>query len=204
MIPVFKNRKNKAVTLSDGEVIWNSRSCAVVAQICLFSLVDHTWYILLGQRGTGTPDFQGYWGLPCGYLDWDETLCEAVIREVWEECGLYLPELSTNANFVDANSSLVSSAPFSDEPWSITDKTDNTKQNISMHYAVFIGWKGEFPVLSNAFSEPNEVDNLAWVPMQKATQLVLAFDHHKRITKLLTEQQQQFALFAQRVLILKS
>ena len=197
MTPVFKNRKNQPIALPDGEVVWNSRSCAVVAQICLFNLEDNTWYILLGQRGSGTPDFQGYWGLPCGYLDWDETLCEAVIREVWEECGLYLPNLSAHPNFVYSNSSLATPEPFNDEPWGITDRTDNAKQNISMHFVVMLAWRGEFPELTNAFSEPNEVDGLEWVVMQNATQMKLAFDHHKRIAKLLADKQQQFEAFEQ-------
>lgn len=196
--PVFNNRKNQPVEIPGGETIWNSRSCAVVAQICLYNQSDRNWYILLGKRGSGTPDFQGFWGLPCGYLDWDESLCEAVIREVWEECGLFLPSLSSHPNFLYSDSSLVSPEPFSDAPWSITDRTDNAKQNISMHYAVLVGWNGALPELSDAFADPNEVDGLEWVEMTKATELELAFGHQKRIAKLYADWQAQFAVLEQK------
>lgn len=186
--PKFNNRKNEQLDLPDGRTIWHARSCAVVAEICMYHTQHRLWYVLLGERGSGTPDFQGYWGLPCGYLDWNETLCQAVIREVWEECGLHLPSLSTSEQFVKSNSTLTQSAELTDVPWAVTDHIDNTKQNISLHYAVLFAWNGsEFPALSNENADLNEVGGLAWVPIHEATQMILAFNHQKRIAKLLHE-----------------
>ena len=45
-------------------------------------------YLLIEKRGPGCPDEIGKWANPTGYLDWDETLKEALAREVWEEIGL--------------------------------------------------------------------------------------------------------------------
>lgn len=189
MKPVFKNRKNSPIDLPGGETIWHSRSCAVVAQVCLFNLTDATWYILLGKRGSGTPDFQGFWGLPCGYLDWDETLCQAVIREIWEECGLHLPALSQHPDFVFSTSSITRDGEFLDAPWSLTDRIDNAKQNISMHYFIPFIWRGsEFPQLSSENADTNEVDELAWVPIDQAISMNLAFNHQQRIQMLWNEQ----------------
>jgi 8-oxo-dGTP diphosphatase len=42
--------------------------------------------ILLIKRANDP--FKGYWALPGGYVDWDETTEEAVAREVMEETGL--------------------------------------------------------------------------------------------------------------------
>ena len=42
--------------------------------------------ILLIKRGVNP--FQGYWALPGGYVEWDESTEEAVAREVSEEIGL--------------------------------------------------------------------------------------------------------------------
>lgn len=194
MNPVFKNRKNEPLLLEDGRTVWNSRSCAVVAQICLYHKVSQQWYVLLGQRGQGAPDFQGWWGLPCGYLDWDETLCEAVVREVWEECGLFLPALSSLEGFIGSQSSLTQPAPHTDVPWAVTDHIDNDKQNISLHYAVLFAWRGEaLPALSMAHAEPDEVEALAWVSIQEAVNMRLAFNHHKRIDKLIAHQADAFA-----------
>ena len=72
-----------------GREYWISRSVAVVGFIYGYD-EDEKEYILAVQRGTGTPDpeFVGKWCLPCGYLDYDETLEEALQREVFEETGV--------------------------------------------------------------------------------------------------------------------
>ena len=46
--------------------------------------------VLLVQRGT-VPD-KGLWATPGGYVEWDESAEEAVIREVKEETGLDIKE----------------------------------------------------------------------------------------------------------------
>ena len=194
MRPLFKNRKNEPLDLPDGRTIWHARSCAVVAEICVFNTQNKTWYVLLGERGKGTPDFQGYWGLPCGYLDWDETLCQAVVREVWEECGLYLPSLAQHASFIVSNSSLTREGEFLDMPWSVTDHVDNPKQNISLHYAILFAWQSmPLPALTNANADPFEVEGLEWVPINQAVSMNLAFNHQKRIAKMVVELPALFA-----------
>ena len=67
---------------------WFSRSVAVATAVILQD--NEQWYILAGQRGTGTPDYQGYWNLPCGYLDYNEDAKTAAAREVFEETGIKL------------------------------------------------------------------------------------------------------------------
>lgn len=42
--------------------------------------------VLLIKRGV--EPFKGYWGLPGGYVGWDETIADAVKREVREELGV--------------------------------------------------------------------------------------------------------------------
>lgn len=195
MPPNFKNRRNEPIQREDGSVIWHSRSVAVVAEICLYQPQQNQWYILIGQRGSGTPDFQGYWGLPCGYLDWNETLCEAVVREVWEECGLFLPELSQQNGFIYSASSLLQNQQaFNDTPWAVTDHLGDNKQNISLHFAAMFGWGNtHLPELSNINADPDEVSGLAWQPITQAMQMQLAFNHHLRIRKVLDELQSPMA-----------
>jgi NADH pyrophosphatase NudC (nudix superfamily) len=91
--PQFANRQNPKVYTQTGQQVYLSRACSVVAEVCLYEVTQAKWYILLVKRGEACPDFQGDWCLPCGYLDWDETLYQAMIREVYEETGLYLSEL---------------------------------------------------------------------------------------------------------------
>lgn len=47
--------------------------------------------ILLIKRGA--EPFKGFWALPGGYVDWDETVEDAVRREVAEETGLMVTSL---------------------------------------------------------------------------------------------------------------
>jgi 8-oxo-dGTP pyrophosphatase MutT (NUDIX family) len=195
MKPEFSNRKNELIEATDGRPFWVSRSCAVIAEICMFNRDDGHWYILLAKRGAATPDFQGYWGLPCGYLDWDETLCDALIREVWEECDLFLPGLAKNAQFVRSNSSFVmADAEVKDAPWRIYDTPDHGKQNLGFHYAILFSWAGApFPALSNLNVGAGETEDLGWVKVDQAMSMQLAFNHQLAITRLFTEKTSEFS-----------
>lgn len=195
----FNNRPNEQITTTDGRDLWYGRSCAVVAEICLFNTVDKKWYVLLGKRGSGTPDFQGYWGLPCGYLDWDETLTQAVVREVWEECGLALPELPAQDAFICSPNNCINSAMtdgvdnIAETPWHISDRPLSTKQNISLHYAIVFAWgSATLPSLSAENCEPNEVDDLKWSPLSEAMNMTLSFSHESHINTLWTQHSSMF------------
>ncbi|MFL0811394.1 MAG: NUDIX hydrolase [Agarilytica sp.] len=184
--PNFSNRHNEETLTQDGRRIWLSRACAVVAHVALYEVESGQWFILLGKRGESTPDFQGYWGLPCGYLDWDESLVQAMLREVWEECGLYLPSLSEAEQFVwSQNSCVLQQENIQETPWAIADVPRSQKQNVSMHYAVLFSWRGQpLPELSDAYAEPGEVAGIEWVSIEKAMEMDLAFHHGKRIQML--------------------
>jgi len=191
--PKFSNRQNERIHTQDGRPIWLSRACAVVAQVCLYHAKDRRWYILLGKRGSGTADFQDYWGLPCGYLDWDETLSQAMVREVYEECGVYLPGLKQHPQFIWSENACINSPEnFEEVPWTITDRPRTQKQNVSMHYAVLFSWRGApLPELSDANAEPNEVAGIDWLPIEHAMEMSLAFDHEHRIRRFYHEQQER-------------
>lgn len=195
MTPNFKNRPNRPIPTPDGETVWVSRSVALVGQVCVYNAHHKQWYVLLVKRGTGTPDFQGYWCLPCGYLDWDETLTEGFLREVFEETGLYLPALSQHLHFGFSHSSLTQpdyaqADQTQTMPWAISDNPGNGKQNISMHFAVLFTWHHDsLPDLSDAHCEPNEVADLQWAPIEEAMAMTMAFNHQQRV-KILFEQWQ--------------
>ncbi len=190
----FNNRENERIVTEDGREVWLSRACAVVAQICLYNTTDKTWHMLLGKRGSGTPDFQGYWCFPCGYLDWDETLTQGMIREVWEECGFYLPSLSEHPNFIySENPSVQGTIEVTEIPWHVSDRPTSRTQNISFHYAIICKWDGSnFPVLSNKYCEPNEVDDLGWFTVEEVSNITLAFNHNECLVNLLQEQKDAF------------
>ena len=85
----FNNTPNKRFTVEDSGTIreiWDSRSCAV----CIILLLRRgdEYSVLLTRRGEGCPNYVGCWGNVCGYLDRDESIIDAVKRELYEETGL--------------------------------------------------------------------------------------------------------------------
>ncbi len=196
MIPKFRNRRNQPVKKPCGEEIWHARSCAVVGEICLYDVHRKDWYVLIGKRGQGTPDFQGFWGLPCGYLDWNETLCEGMVREVWEECGLYLPYVSQQEGFVHSNNSVIfQEKDWDEQPWLIMDKPTGERQNLSFHFLVSFAWKGEeHPLLSFEYADKDEVEALRWEPLSQALRLEMAFSHQNYLKKMLESQNHVFQI----------
>lgn len=167
----FKNRPNECVTTLDGREIWASRSVTVV--VCIVLVCEGKPWILVNQRGTGVPDFQGYWNLPCGYLDYDETTAEAAMREVWEECGVNSQELLEGAD-----------CEFFSEPWDISSTPHGQRQNVTVHHGLH-AHVAQLPVVSNAHNEPNETSDIRWLPLDQADTLEFAFNHRERIAKYL-------------------
>jgi 8-oxo-dGTP pyrophosphatase MutT (NUDIX family) len=168
---IFKNRPNECVTTTDGRQIWVSRSVTVAVSIIL--ACEGQPYILVNQRGTGVPDFSGYWNLPCGYLDYNETTSEAAIREVWEECGVNTLELLTDADI-----------EFFSQPWDISSVPTDNRQNVTIHHGLH-AQVAQLPPLSNANNEPNETADILWLPLSQVDTLQFAFNHRVRIDKFL-------------------
>ena len=91
----FNSQPNfKVKDEATGQEHWVSRSIAVVA-IPLFRFHKCYW-IPMGLRSDKVPQ-SGKWGLPCGFLDYNESASQAVRREIWEELGLELGEEEVNS-----------------------------------------------------------------------------------------------------------
>lgn len=79
----FHNKLNEAHKGEDGKTRFHSRSIAVSAAIVTAD--DH---VLITQRSATMAHHPNKWCIPCGYLDWNESVHQALIREVFEEVGL--------------------------------------------------------------------------------------------------------------------
>lgn len=81
----FNNTPNKSYTTTEGKTMWASRSVCV----CIKFLVEHqsSTFTLITKRGEAV-SHTGKWCLPCGYIDYDETILEAAVRELYEETGI--------------------------------------------------------------------------------------------------------------------
>ena len=181
-MPMFNNVENECVILPDGREVWLSRSCAVVAGIFMDVLNGpHTFsrYVLLVQRGPGCPDNVGKWCMPCGYLDKNETLAEAAIREAYEETGLYLPDLPGFNRCSMAGDG---------QPVYVSSTPGTGRQNVTHFFTMKtnVPAGSQPPVLDiTKTKNPGEVSNLLWVPVQDIPLYDMAFNHTER-TKMLT------------------
>lgn len=173
----FPNRENECVTTTDGRTIWISRSVAVVVHVVV--IYGSMIYILAVKRGPGLPDHVGEWCLPCGYLDWDESGSEACMREVWEECRIYLP------NLIDRSYCRKYYGLMTDTPWLVvSDPRSDQKQNISLHYGIIVEPDGLFEVAPDEELDHAEVAEIKLFPIHEVPEM--AFGHKTRVQQFLT------------------
>lgn len=146
-----------------GREYWISRSVAVVTFVHGYDENERE-YILAEQRGPGTPDpeFHGCWCLPCGYVDFDETIKEAASREVFEETGVRIDP--NRWGILSINSD-----PKSDKRQNITFRLETTISGI------------EEVKLTSKNSELDEVSGLKWIPINNMNNYKWAFNHEELI-----------------------
>jgi 8-oxo-dGTP pyrophosphatase MutT (NUDIX family) len=161
----FKSTPNRCIH-HKGEEIWISRSVTVLP--VLFFASKGVRYVPLGQRGEDLPDGVGLWGLPGGYLDYDETATQAVYREVWEELGLDIPQLLEDFRFEGDL----------DHPYQVYS-TPLRRQNVTLKYPLmFHLGDSDLPKLVPQVSK-GEVVEARWFEVTKALKMTLAFNHHE-------------------------
>lgn len=149
----------------EGKTYWISRSVAVSGFI--FCLIDKKLYILISKRGSGTPNYQGYWNCPCGYLDYNETTAEACSREIAEE---------TNLNVNPKNLFLFD---FTDKP------EDSESQNITFNYWTFSSIYYSGQTIYPKGTEPNEVEDVKWISIDELDNYEFAFNHKRKICQII-------------------
>ena len=159
--------KHNFVIEKDGKEYWISRSIAILA-IVLCEIKGQT-YVLVNRRGIGTPDYQGYWNLPCGYLDYNETCKEAIEREVWEECGVHLD--TDKIKFYGYN-----------------DDLTDPRQNVTLRFITTLDVRfNKISIASginNRGGEPDEVEAISWIPLNNYQSVKWAFNHEVILKKL--------------------
>lgn len=143
---------------------WFSRSAAVATAVLLND--NGTWYILANQRGSGTPDYQGYWNLPCGYLDYNEDAETAAMREVYEETGIKLNNV---------------------KPFGHSTSPDENRQNVVFFFVSILNGGVNDYGFSTSNMEENEVSGIQWVPIDKCNNFQWAFDHDELIKKIVSK-----------------
>ena len=104
--------------------------------------------------------------MPCGYVDYDETLEEAVSREVFEETGLK----------VDTNSWKL---------YGIKSTPDTEKQSISVRYIT--AYREEMGDFDYSHQEKNEVDEIKWISLDDVDNYQWAFEQINLLNEIKTQ-----------------
>lgn len=151
--------------------LYDGRYCAVSAFV--FAVVDGRYSVLANQRGPGTPDFQGCWNCPCGFLERDEDSRHGAAREVREETMETIdPERLTIAG--------VETEP---------ERCNNG--NVTIRHRAFIGRQAQinrdraWTVEHYGGGEKDEVTNVKWIPVDDTDCFDWAFHHDETIATLI-------------------
>lgn len=160
-----------------GTTLWSGRYCAVtgivikkvknentVSTLMKTGKPEFDYYILANLRGPGTPDYQGYWNMPCGFLECTETGEEGVCREMFEECGYKL--LPRQMELFDVE----------------TDPRYCNNGNVTIRYSN-VEFCTELPELkyTNINGEEGEVESVKWINVRDINKYKWAFNHKKLI-----------------------
>lgn len=150
---------NNFAVEKDGKTYWVSRSVAAVVNV--YMKISGNWCILANKRGPGLPNNAGLWNCPSGYIDYDETIKMGAIREVQEETGIFL----LNYDGV--------------ELMEVDDNPAKENQTILFRYRYIVSEENKISgYLTDKYSEPNEIENLDWIPIEQVHMLDWTSDKH--------------------------
>lgn len=169
--PFKRTTQNCECYDNEGNFIgWFSRSMAVV-NFVLARDNDGDICVLASQRGKGTPDpeFVGAWNCCCGYLDFNESLADAAVREVYEETG------------VDIDCDV--------QVWNINSSPNEKRQNVTVRHYTFLPNKTTLyeKQFSHKHNEKDEVDEIRFIKVKDVDRYKWAFGHDKLINELIKE-----------------
>lgn len=147
-----------------GEEEWVARNIAALVMVVGYNKQDKP-HILANVRGPKTPDpeFRGCWCMPCGYLDYNETIREAAVREVFEETGVKLNPKNLILFYINDN------------------PKEDKRQNVTFRYRYTIKEDIENIKLTSKNSEDKEVSDIKWIPVNEINNYKWAFNHDKII-----------------------
>ena len=148
-----------------GKTYWYSRSCATAAFIYCMDK-NGVMYVLACKRGKGAADYQGYWNVPCGYLEYNLHGKENMVKELKEETSIEINKESLRLVSVESNPKA-------------------NRQNVTLRYGCIIADKTIDDFKFNLDNmEPDEVEDVKWVQFGKHKNLQWAYNHDMRITQV--------------------
>lgn len=142
------------------KTVFSGRFCAVSGFV--YAIVDGKYSILANLRGPGTPDYQGCWNAPCGFLECFENSKEGIQREILEECGFIIDTDDLKVIHVE------------------TEPEECNNGNVTIRHFAFLG-KITPQYVKQEGGEENEVDSVKWIPLDDIDNYKWAFNHRKTV-----------------------
>ena len=157
-------QNHPVVNPETGEVEWVARNIAALVMVLGYNKQGKP-HVLANVRGPKTPDpeFRGCWCMPCGYLDYNETIRESAVREVFEETGVKLNPKNLILFYIN------------DIP------EEDKRQNVTFRYRCTVKEDIEDIKLTDKNSEDEEVSNIKWIPIDEVNNYKWAFNHDQII-----------------------
>ena len=144
----------------DGNKYWISRSVATV--VYCYTKIGGIYHVLANKRGSGV-DKSGLWNCVQGFLNFDEKLEECACRELHEETGVNIKPTDLKLYEIDSN-------------------PERTNQTVLVNYFCYIR-PNHVNELTTEFSEPNEVDEVKWIPIHEVKNYEWVSERHKNLIK---------------------
>ena len=184
--PEFKNKPNQHIKLYYSNDVrgtevkqeyWISRAAAVCGIIFAFG-VEGGSRVLVIKRSKNMPDEPNKFGAPSGYLDWDESGYDGMVRETYEETSMYLPDYDP---FILFNNNR--------EPFWVNTNPMAFNQNISLFYVQVYDFSSNpdfFPIDIQEYTD-GETAQVEWLNLQDFynNKREWAFNHDERIAMAL-------------------
>lgn len=113
--------------------------------------------ILLEKRAPRMSAYPNHWGLPGGWIEWNETAVDALKREVHEELGVEIEVIKFVGRYYD------------------TPNRHPTKTSFALPHICKIvsGTPAAF--------QPEEVAEIGWFSVDEILQMDMAYDHRQMI-----------------------
>ncbi len=183
--PKFNNRPNPHLVhhynsgtgIKVHQDFWISRAPAIVGIIFAFGNEGGP-HVLIIQRSKKMREEPGKFGAPSGYLDWDESGFDGMVREVFEETSMYLPDYDP---FLMYNNDR--------QPFFVqSDPKKDKNQNVSLTYLLAFDFHKEpdfFPIEIEKYTD-SETAAVSWLTLrqfynEKGRYREWAFNHDERI-----------------------
>jgi 8-oxo-dGTP pyrophosphatase MutT (NUDIX family) len=155
--------KNFQITsVEDNKKYWISRSCGVGGVI--YYPYEESYKILIVKRGKGSEDYPGLWCLPSGYIDFDETAEQALVREIEEETNYIVDQ-----EFF--------------ELFHINSSPTANRQNITIYYKMESLYEPKKSDKIVNGGEEDEIEEVRWIDFDEINDYEFAFDGNKIIEK---------------------